>query len=165
MTNLVEELATVLLAEAHQVQCLVPLLHAEERALLRADVAAIVELTGQKEILAHRLTELEKARRKLVARLAPALGVRPEGVTLSSLIKLSATPSPALVRLKGELRDLLATLQAANRRNGLLMERSLGLLRGLTAELVSVLAPPTTYAPTGRTGQGPPVVQLLDREA
>lgn len=165
MTPLLDELVAVLVAETAQVRRLLPILRDEERALLAADSSRVAELAGEKEHVAHELAALDRTRRMLVDHLAHSAGIRPEVVTLSALLRLSPAPPAALTSLRRELRDLLTSVQALNRRNGFLAERSLGFVRGLLSELLSVVTPPATYAPTGRSDRAAPALQFLDRRA
>lgn len=165
MTAALDELGRVLRAEAAQVRELLPLLEREEQALLRGDAPAVAELAAEKAALAQALAGLERARRDVTARLAATLPVPARATTLAALLRVLPGASPALRALAGELRGLVAGVAQANRRNGLLAERGLGLFRGLLAELQATMAPPPTYAASGRSRPAGPAASMLDRRA
>ncbi len=165
MRGLLDDLTALLAAEAEALRRLLPLLQEEERALLRAEAGAVGGLLDQIGALTRRLSALEHARRTLSGRLAVALGIDPETLTLSTLLRRFPHPPAGLAALREELRGLLESLLALNSRNGFLVEQSLGYLRGLLATLVSALAPAPTYAPSGRTDQSVPALQFFDRRA
>jgi hypothetical protein len=164
---LLDEIIAVLAAEAEECRRLLPLLEDQERALLRADAAALVRLLGKQEPVAHRLIELELGRQELVRRLAGALGLGDEPLTVSRLIALFPEPRQRLARLRTELGGLLAQLGRLTARNGFLVERSIGYLERLFNQILSAAAMATapTNAATGRSGRAVPTRQLLDRSA
>lgn len=163
----VDDLMAVLAAEAGECRRLLPLLEDQERALLRADARTALDLFKQQEPVALRLAQLEKGRRMLVGRLAAALGVDGEGLTLAKLLARVPDPPAGLTSLRAELRDLLDRLGALTRRNGFLVERSLWYVQRLLNHLVSSLAlgAPPTYAATGRAAHAVPALTFVDRRA
>ena len=165
MTGPVEALTGILSAEVAQIRQALPLVREEEQALVRGDMAAILDLAGRKETLAREIVRLEQVRRHVAEGLARSLGVRPDRLTLSALVRLCPDSPPALPALGDELRGLAHALQAGSRRNGHLAQRALRHLDGLLAGLVSALTPSGTYAPTGRADQGTATLQVLDRQA
>lgn len=164
---ILDELIAVLGAEAQECRRLLPLLEDQERALLRADAATLATLLGTLEPVAKRLAHLERDRQTLVGRLAGALELEGEALTVSKLIALFPEPSPRLARLRDELHAVVTRLAGLSRRNGFLVERSLGYVERLLNQLVSTiaLAAAPTYAATGRTGRPVPALRFVDRSA
>lgn len=164
---LLDELIAVLVAEAQECRGLLPLLEDQERALLRADAEALVTLLGQQDVIARRLAELERGRQKLAHRLADALDLGDEPLTVSKLIALFPGLAARLGRLREELQAVLTRLGRLNTRNRFLVERSLGYVERLFSQIMSavVQAAAPTYAATGRTGRPVPALRFLDRSA
>ena len=150
---LLDELIAVLVAEARECRQLLPLLEDQERALLRADAGALVALLGQQDVIARRL--------------AGALDLGAEPLTVSKLIALFPGLAARLGRLREELQAVLTRLGRLNTRNGFLVERSLGYVERLFNQLMSAVAQAAapTYAATGRTGRPVPALRFLDRSA
>lgn len=165
--DVLDELIAVLVAEAQECRRLLPLLEDQERALLRADAAMLVALLGKQEPIARRIADLERGRQTLVSRLAGALALPDEALTVSKLITLFPEPSPRLARLREELQAVLTRLGRLNSRNGFLVERSLGYVERLFNQVMSAVAQAAspTYAATGRTGRPVPFLRFLDRSA
>jgi flagellar biosynthesis/type III secretory pathway chaperone len=165
MSELLQGLVAILGAEMAGLRRILSMLRDEERARLDVDVARLGELAARKETLAHELTTLEAQRHRLVESLGAALGVRPERISLSALLRLLPEPPPGLVTLREELRGLLAEVSTLNRRNGFLLELSQRCLRGIMGDLVVACSEAVTYAPSGRRRPGAPTLQLVDRQA
>jgi flagellar biosynthesis/type III secretory pathway chaperone len=165
VTAALDELGRVLRAEAAHLRKLLPLLERERQALLQGDASAVGDLAAEKAAIAQALAGLERVRRDVTARLAAALPVSAGAMPLPALLGALPEASPALRALVGELRGLLAGVAQANRRNGSLAERGLALFRGLLAELQATMAPPPTYAASGRSRPAGPAAAMLDRQA
>lgn len=165
MTALVDELEVVLAAQARELRGLVSLLREEERALLLADRVAVAALGERKAEQVRRLAELERRRAAILRELSAALGDASRTLTLSELVRRLPRPTPALPQARHELRGLLDRALAQSARNGFLVERTLGWLRGLLGEIASSLAPGPTYAESGRPVQPGLALHLLDRQA
>jgi hypothetical protein len=165
MTAPLDDLVATLATEAGEYRRLLPLLEEEAGALGRADAAALLEISARREAAIVRLTALERDRRAAIESLASALGVEPKAVTLSHLLDLVPSSAAVLAPLREEIRGLLGRLLRLNGRNRFLAEHTLGCLRGLFSNLVAALAPPPTYAESGRGGQPVQELQLLDRRA
>lgn len=162
MTRPGDELVGILGAEAAELRRLLPLLDREALALTRGDAREVAALLPDKEACAQALAGLERTRRDTVERLADTLG-RP-GVTMADLAPHVADPA-ALASLRRDLRGLSVSARARNRRNGFLAQRALGIVRGLLAEILAVMAPGPIYAESGRTGPATPAISVLDRRA
>ena len=165
MTGPLDELVAALAAEAGEYRRLLPLLEDERGALVGADAAALVELGSQRDAAIGRLSALERDRRAAVGRLALALGVEPQAVTISRLLDLAPGRAAGLAPLRDEIRDLLSCLLRLHGRNRFIAEHALGCLRGLFSNLVAVLAAPPTYSESGHTGEPVQELRLLDRRA
>jgi flagellar biosynthesis/type III secretory pathway chaperone len=165
MTGAVDELLDLLSEEAQELRHLLPVLEDQQRALLDGNAPRVADLARRQETFAEHLAGLESGRRRLVAQVAADLGVAPGLLTLSTLADRLPDPPARLGALRNELRALLASLGALNRRNAFLLARSAEYLEGLLAHIVSVLSPSPTYGRQGHQGGAVPAVGLLDRRA
>lgn len=159
------ELLAVLGAQASELRRLLPLLEEQQRALVRADAGAVMDLTRRQEPLIRKLLGLEAERRSVLGRLATALGADVRGLTLSRVLRLVPDPPAGVARLREELRALGEGLRALNAKNGYLIDRSLGYLERLLGHLVTALAPAPVYAASGRAAPVAPPRGLVDRRA
>ena len=160
------ELTTVLEAEARELRRLGPLLEAQEAALKHADTGALASTLRDQEVVLRALALLECERRTHVARLAETLGESPEALTLSRLLAHVPDAPAALRALRRDLAELLERLRAIAARNRFLIDRSLVYLERLLSCLGSSLAlgPAQTYAASGRAPAVMPRLRLVDRE-
>ena len=165
MTTLLENLADILAEEAACVRRLLPVLEEQERVILRADTAALVDLVGRQQALVATLGELECTRRAAVGRLARHLDVQRERLTFSALRACVREMPERLAAVRDELREALAALATRNRRNGFLLDRSLGHVERLFAQLLPMAAPVPMYAASGRATHASPALARLDRQA
>jgi len=165
MMGPMDDLVAVLVAEAGEYDRLLPLVEEEERVLVRADPAALTEISARRAALLVRLARLERERSAALGRLATRFGVEPKALTVSRLLELAPAHAHALEPVRDKLRGVLGHLVERNGRNRFLAERTLACLRGLFAGLVSVLAPAPTYTKSGRSDQPAEELRLLDRRA
>jgi flagellar biosynthesis/type III secretory pathway chaperone len=159
------ELLAVLGAQASELRRLLPLLDEQQRALVRADAGAVMDLTRRQEPVIRKLVGLEAERRRVLGGLATALGAEARGLTLSRVLRLVPDAPAGLARLGDELRGLGEGLRALNARNGYLIDRSLGYLERLLGQLVTSLAPAPIYAASGRAAPAVEARRLVDRRA
>ncbi|HTY79034.1 MAG TPA: flagellar protein FlgN [Candidatus Bathyarchaeia archaeon] len=160
-----DDLGAVLAAEAAECRDLLPLLEDEFRALLQADVPALLEIGARREAAVAQLNALEQRRQRAVGDLATALGLPAPSVTLSSVLGTAPEAAARLLPIRNELRELLVMLRTLHGRNRFLAEHTLSCLRGLFSSLVAALAPAPTYADSGRARPSAQELRLLDRRA
>ncbi len=164
MTDVLDELTSVLAAQAAELRELVPLLGEQQAALMRADTAAVGALMTRQEPLLARLMKLEQRRRAVVTALAARLGIEPARVTVSALIALVPGAATVLEALRGEMRRLLAALDTLNRRNAFMIDRAVTCMEGLVRAVLTAGAEPApAYVATGRHAGRPSSARLLDR--
>jgi flagellar FlgN protein len=161
----VDDLVAILLAEAREYRRLVPLLEEEERVLVRADAAALADVSARRQALLVRLARLEGDRLTALGHVAAAIGAEPRTLTVSRLIELAPASASSLEAVREELGGLLHHLLAHSSRNRAVAERTLGYLRGLFASVVSALSTEPTYSPAGRSDRPLEELRLLDRHA
>ena len=167
MTAALGDLVAVLGAQDQCLRRLLGLLEEQEGALLAADAHAVLELAERQSTVTAELRAIERQRQAVVAGLAGALALPREPLTLSALLALIPRAPVELTRLRTELGETIRRLIALVRRNGFLLERSIGYVGDLLRALVSVAAPPmTTYAASGRTERRTAAaLGVVDRQA
>jgi flagellar biosynthesis/type III secretory pathway chaperone len=162
MQMLVEELATVVCQEIDHYRQLLGLVRRERGRIVRGQLAGLVEVTRQKEALTSTLTQLERSRSSLLARLAPELGHEAGAVTLGRAAALLHGECGETFRaLVAEFRVVVGQLVAAHDVNRTLLDRSLALVQGSLEIFRPVVDGPPAYGAGGLfNGAAHPVAAL-----
>lgn len=155
-----ESLLTLLAEERAIYTTLAQTLETEHDALLKTDLARMNACVCSKETLALRIKGLDESRRMLARRLATALGVSVEEMTLTRLAEALPPLDGARLREAGQhLRTLAERCRDLNDANGRAAQRGADLLGAAVGFLVGqndpagrIYAPPTR----GRSGAYPP---------
>jgi flagellar biosynthesis/type III secretory pathway chaperone len=164
MTALLDDLLSTLRAQAEQVRQLELLLAEERAALLAFDTRTVAQITAEKERRLGELKRLDAARLLCLRRLAGALGVAPEALTLSSVAALTGA-GDRLEPLGRALRGDLNRLTTVNDGNRVLVEHSLRHVRALLETVRTCLQETPTYGAGGRHAEGPEARAVLNRTA
>jgi flagellar biosynthesis/type III secretory pathway chaperone len=164
MSALLDDLVATLKAEGDRLRRLHPLLEEERTALLSCDTKTVAALAGEKEQLMGELKRLDAARLVCVQRLATALGVPIETLTLSTLARLTGAPE-RLTAIGEALREDLVKVTAANDGNRMLVEHSLRHVRALLDTIRTSLRQTPTYGARGRQAETGTTRSVLDRTA
>ena len=118
-------------------------------ALRRGDLAAVMAAGPEQEALAAALSSAESARATLLADLAFAAGVSPDGLTLAVLA--AALPEPWAGEVQAARDRLVAVAAEVNDfrlRNANLISHLRSYFRGVLSTLTAVDAP-VRYGPSG----------------
>jgi flagellar biosynthesis/type III secretory pathway chaperone len=164
MTALLDDLLATLTAEADHLRRLHPLLEEERAALLAFDARGVAKVTGEKEVVLSELKRLDAARLVCVRRLAAALGVPVETLTLSAVARLTGA-SERFQALGQALRADLVKVTAVNDRNRSLAEHSLHHVRALLDTIRASLQEAPTYGARGRQAESATARPVLNRTA
>ena len=118
------------LAEEQQLYgSLLVLTDREERAIAAGNVEQLTRLVDEKEQLLELLATVETDRMTALTAIAAAVGVRPEGMTLSQVAAhVSLEEAEALTQAGMLLRAQAVALREANERNNHLLRSSAGLV-------------------------------------
>ena len=166
MSDPLQELTDVLVAQAAELRGLVPLLDHQQAALTRADRAAVTAAMVEQAPIIRRLLHLDRRRQTLALSLAERLGVAPGPLSLSVLLARLPSPPPALAAVRRELRDLLAAVDLRNRRNAFLLDRLVSYINGLMRVVAGPGPEPApVYVASGQAAAPPATARLLDRSA
>jgi hypothetical protein len=161
------ELIEILLAEVRAVEALESLLATEERALVAADPAAVLDVVARARACADGLAALEARRRGAIGEIARAHGVEPHRLTLGRLATLVPEAAPALGAVQARLRPLLEHVLARSRRNGMLVDHVVRFVERLAVHLAEPLVPrgARTYGASGRVRPAPAPPRHMLRDA
>lgn len=145
-----EALLEVLQEEVRIYRSLVDLLQEEQKGLIQADMEVIEEVEKKKETVYLKIKLLEESRQILVAKIGSLCGVIEGDPPLSRMIQVSGGHcTDALTACRGELRELLVTVQNLVKMNEGLVGTSLEFLRGSLALLQHPSFQPV-YSPDGQ---------------
>jgi len=153
-----EALLEVLQEEVQIYRSLIDLLQEEQKGLIQADLEVIEEVEKKKETVYLKIKLLEESRQPLVAKICAFCGITEEDPPLSRMIQASGGHcTVALTACRGELRELLMTVQNLVKMNEGLVGTSLEFLRGSLTILQHPSFQPV-YSPDGQieTMQGTP---------
>ncbi|NPV05735.1 MAG: flagellar protein FlgN [Syntrophaceae bacterium] len=126
----------------------------EADILRRPSLESLHESNARKETCILKSRLLEEVRLKTVGRIASALGLDEEGLTLQAILPHAQGGLGRDLRdCHRELRALAARIREANRRNGRLLDASLEGVRAGTEFLGSLLGGGATYLDSGALKQ------------
>ncbi len=166
MQMLLEELTTVVCQEIDHYRRLLGLVRRERGRIVRGQLAGLIEVTRQKEALASTLTQLERSRSSLLARLASALDQEPGAITLGrAAALLQGEYGETLHALVTEFRGVIGQLVAAHDVNRTLLDRSMALVQGSLEIFHPVVDRPPTYGAGGRFNGAAHSVAVLNQTA
>lgn len=121
---------------------------AQERAVLENRREDLELVLRQLEVLLTRAAEGAAARSRLLTGLGAAWRLDPRALTLGSVVLRLGTSGRGLGELRGELREVLATLARRNRRLGALI----GLQRRIVRDVVGAVLGPDAGEPLRDAG-------------
>ncbi len=121
----VAALATALEQQRDALVSMLDLAHREERAIVGGDVAALTQLTDEREQLLELVAVLESERMTALTAIAAATGTDAAALTLTSVAAgVSGELGAALTSIGFDLRARALAVRNANERNALLLRTS-----------------------------------------
>jgi len=130
-----------------------------EMQTVLADEVRSIGLTGRdrfervqdrKETLVGKIRKLERFRRQVVDRLAPCRQKPGKVVTVSELAGMLEPPDNQKLRVQAaRLRALIGDVQTQNKRNQLLIDQNLSLVKGSLRLLTNLMDSSPTYQKPG----------------
>jgi flagellar biosynthesis/type III secretory pathway chaperone len=165
-TGLLDDLTSVLTAQAAELRALVPLLDAQQAALTRGDSTEVTRTIVKQEPILKRLSRLDQRRRSLASMLAAKLGLDASRLSLTAIMDRSAQVPASLRGLQTQLRSLLEAVDVRNRRNAFLVQRVTAFFEGLMHALTGQAAEPApAYVASGKASRRRSSPRLVDRRA
>lgn len=151
MKALVTTLTEILWKEVRVFERLLETLAAEQEALVRQEVEAVETIVAEQKMLTETTGHLEKARIRVVARLAGAVGEDPAALTLKRLMERVAAPqAEQLAQVREALLEVQEKVRGTNRQNALLIKQSLKYVDKSLQILAGGEGPAGTYRPSGK---------------
>ena len=129
MDTQLEELIKILQREEKIFREYLELLTEQQGNLMKNDLEAIRQGIQKISQLAGIATELENARRIIVAKLSEKLRVKPNDINLSEMLdKVNGAPFDELESLKNKVLEFHEKIMSQSRRNELLINQSMNIL-------------------------------------
>lgn len=164
--DLTRDLLRLLRREMSLYRDLLGLLRKEKEALLKHALLDLSETNRLKRPLIADLRRAEAERQDIVLRLAAALGLPAEAVTLSKVIaSLEERESADLSECGATLASVLSLCQEIGRENAILLEHSFDLVGSLLSSFAEQSVGHFTYLPTGAFQGGAVSGHLVERRA
>ncbi len=161
-----DELGRLLRKEMSLYRVMLNLLRQEKEALLAHALIDLTETNRLKKDLIEDLQKTETDRDTLVSRLAEALGIPPDRVTLSRVTAELEDQDSADLSASGEnLASLLNLCRDIGRENTILLEHSFDLVGSLISTLTDSVGGHTTYLPSGQVQVDQSAGHLVARQA
>ncbi|MCL6454457.1 MAG: flagellar protein FlgN [Alicyclobacillus sp.] len=161
MQTLVQELVRVLQMMTDRHRRMLRLTERQRQALVNGQTDVLSALVVAVRTEAADVVEAERQRAAAARALAEALGVRPEGVTVTEIVRhLDRRSAEVLVQASEDLKSVIRDLALANERNAALTAFSLRYVDKLI-ETVAAVGTGEQYGPTQRM---PTAVRMFDRQ-
>ena len=132
--------------------------------LVAADASMLERMTQQEEVLVLQVARMETMRKPLTMQIARTYGIAPDDLTISKACELApGTVSDRLTAIREEFETVSDELVPLNRSNAQLIEQALTFVN-YNVNLLARSTAGTTYAPQGKTSQGP-ARSMFDQKA
>lgn len=131
MASLMEELISTLSKEKDIYLDLLPIAEEKTKAIVANDLEKLQEITDREQYEVDRISSLEKKRGEVVSNIGIVLGRKPEELTLTEMIRISAKQpkdQAVLSELKDSLGQTVKKLAELNERNKVLIQHSLSMI-------------------------------------
>ena len=147
---MIHQLLGVIEEESEFYRSMLTVIDKESNAAVRSDLEALTTAGEEKDNILIKLGQIDAQRRRLVKKMAEALGYLAGDVTITKISRLVGEPFAGQLRQAGaDLLTVLNTVKAANRKNKLLFEHSRELLRGSFSLLSKLTCSDVVYYRTG----------------
>ena len=131
----------------------------KKEALVKNNILEIQAITSREEALVLEGTRLEKERLMYLKEIAKPLGVLPEALTISELVK----HFPELNGIRNELDDVLSKLQRIHQLNTELLKQAVSLVNVTLNMLTSPQTKNLYNRPGGKEVQPQQKISFLDK--
>ena len=163
---LVVRLIEIINAEIRSFNQLLELLQAEQVAIVDDDVEGIEASVAQQQEISGEAQMLEAERIQVAEEMSRCLGLEPESLSLSRLIRvLERNQGEELASMRGVLLDLNAKIRKANENNAFLIRQSMRYTDRCLDILTGQPVSQRTYGKFGRTRRSDYARSVLNRTA
>lgn len=147
MASLMNELLEVL-GNEEAVYCeLVDASKRKKEVIIKADIKALEEITGQEQEIASKIKNIENRRISIMEDIANVLGRRVEELTVDALLEVlknQPKEQQELAEIRSRLKDTLAEMKEINEQNQTLVNQAMELVEFDMALLKSIRQAPET---------------------
>lgn len=147
MASLMNELLEVL-GNEEAVYCeLVDASKRKKEVIIKADIKALEEITGQEQEIASKIKNIENRRISIMEDIANVLGRRVEELTVDALLEVlknQPKEQQELAEIRSHLKDTLAEMKEINEQNQTLVNQAMELVEFDMALLKSIRQAPET---------------------
>ena len=160
MERELKELINILNAEYEVFVKYLERLTEQQQYLIENDLDGIKTSVEKINVLAQDAVNLETGRRRIIERLSERLAMNPEDITIGKLIENFKGPNfEELEGLKNTILDIYAKVNTQKKRNELLIEQSMGIIRQTMNHIHQANNPKVIYdnpvaAPRGAVDRG-----------
>ncbi len=144
------DLSDLLGEELDLYRSLLSLLQKERRTVVDCSIEDLIQINKKKENLVLKMRILEQSRQALLEKIAEAIGIPPEALTLSVLEERLEEPlANQLSTLRSKLRAILQSIREANEENRVFLQHSVDFVKGSLDLIRHLTLTSPTYMPTG----------------
>lgn len=147
MASLMDELLEVL-GNEEAVYCeLVEASRRKKEVIIKADIKALEEITGEEQEIASKIKNIENRRISIMEDIANVLGRRVEELTVDALLEVlknQPKEQEELARIRSRLKNTLTKMKEINEQNQTLVNQAMEMVEFDMALLKSVRQAPET---------------------
>lgn len=147
MASLMENLISVLEAEASEYEILVGLSTNKTPVIIKGDLAALQQITDEEQIVVGRIQHLEKQREEVIGDIANVINKDVKDLKLVNLIEMlrdRPEESGKLAKVHDKLKDVVHRMERINEQNRELIKNALEMVEFDLNVLQSMKAAPAT---------------------
>lgn len=119
----------------------------KKEVIIKADIKALEEITGQEQEIASKIKNIENRRISIMEDIANVLGRRVEELTVDALLEVlknQPKEQQELAEIRSRLKDTLAEMKEINEQNQTLVNQAMELVEFDMALLKSIRQAPET---------------------
>lgn len=147
MASLMDELLEVLEKEEAEYRQLVETSTRKKEVIIKADIRALEEITGEEQEIAGRIKNIENKRISIMRDMANVLNRKPEELTVDVMIEIlqkQPKEQEELAKLRAKLKETLAEMKNINEQNQTLITQALEMVEFDMALIKSIRQAPET---------------------
>lgn len=147
MASLMDELLEVLEKEEAEYRLLVETSTRKKEVIIKADIQALEEITGEEQEIAGRIKNMENKRISVMEDMANVLNRKPEELTVDVMIDIlqkQPEEQERLATIRARLKDTLGRMKDINEQNQTLINQALEMVEFDLSLVKSIRQAPET---------------------
>ncbi len=147
MASLMDELLEVLEKEEAEYRLLVETSTRKKEVIIKADIQALEEITGEEQEIAGRIKNMENKRISVMEDMANVLNRKPEELTVDVMIDIlqkQPEEQERLATIRARLKDTLGRMKDINEQNQALINQALEMVEFDLSLVKSIRQAPET---------------------